>query len=153
MTENEKPAAIARNGLPKIVRLAAEQLNDSAKSAPGQRQDGYPFEPGWRASAIGETSRAAAIAARPVAKKQADLCLEIIGERGHATPEQIAAALTDQGHRVLLTSIRARCTGLHKQGVLRDSGKRGLGESLRCKVIAWEIVPAKDRTGAAAVAA
>jgi hypothetical protein len=153
MTDNEKPAAIGRDGLPKIVRLAAEHINDSPKTGQGQRRDGYPFEPGWRSTAVGETSRAAAIASRPVAKKQADLCLEIIGERGHATPEQITAALAEQGHRVLLTSIRARCTGLHKQGVLRDSGNRGLGESLRCKVISWEIVPRPEGANATSVAA
>jgi hypothetical protein len=105
---------------------------------------GYPHEPGWRASAAGDTSKAAALAAKERAPKQADLALAAIRERGRASPEEITEALEAEGHRVLLTSIRARCTQMHKLGVLRPSGFYGKGESGRCRVIQWELAPQND---------
>lgn len=140
-----KPAARQRNGLSKVVRVSSERLDNSVAGDLFQSATRYPHRPGWRTNATGETSREAALAVSHTAPRQADLCREVIAERGAATPEEITAILTARGHTVLLTSIRARCTGLRKQGVLRDSGKRGLGESQRCKVIAWEIVPDSER--------
>lgn len=106
-----------------------------------QKGGRYPAKPGWRQSATGSTSREAAEAVADRAPRQADLALSVIGERGRASPEEITATLTNRGHKVLLTSIRARCTQLHKQGRLRPSGSFAIGESGRCRTIQWEIVP------------
>lgn len=101
----------------------------------------YPETPGWRRSATGATSREAAQAVAERAPTQAELALAVIVARGRASPEEITAELQGKGHKVLLTSIRARCTQMHKRGKLRPSGKFGRGESGRCRTIQWEVAP------------
>lgn len=105
------------------------------------KRDGYPKKPGWRRSATGTTSREAAEAVADRAPRQADLAWDIIVEKGRASPEEIMAALNARGHKVLLNSIRARCTQLHKLGKLRPSGSFAKGESGRCRTIQWEVAP------------
>lgn len=99
--------------------------------------DRYPSAPGWRTSSSGTTSREAAAFVAPHAPRQADLALDVIRDLGCASPEQIVAALKDRGHQVLLTSIRARTTGLYKQGRVMPSGEYGKGESGKVRVIKW----------------
>lgn len=101
----------------------------------------YPKEPGWRRSAIGSTSREAALAAKPHAPRMADLALGVILAKGRATPEEITAALALKGQKVLLNSVRARCTQMHRLGLLTPSGEFGKGESGRCRVIRWAPTP------------
>ncbi len=113
--------------------------------------DTYPKRPGFRRSATGSTSREAAEAVRAKAPRQADLARQVIAEAGAASPEEITAALTARGHRVLLTSIRARCTQMHKLGELRPSGTFAKGESGRCRTIRWELAPKAGGGEAAAL--
>lgn len=102
----------------------------------------YPNEPGFRKQAGGETtSRDAATKIRPKAQHQAQLALGVIREQGKASPEEIHAILKERGIYVLLTSLRARCTQMHKRGELRPSGEHGMGESGWAKVIKWECDP------------
>lgn len=104
----------------------------------------YPQQPGWRAQASGETSREAAIAARAKARPMMALIEELLAD-GPASPEQLHARLTEDGSRVLLTSVRARVCQLHKLGRVVDTGKRSLGESLRAKVIVWRLATSEER--------
>ena len=102
----------------------------------------YPNDPGFRKQADGETtSRDAALKVRPKAKGQAKLALEVIETLGKASPEEIHKTLKERGQHILLTSIRARCTQMHKRGQLRPSGEHGTGESGWAKVIKWEPDP------------
>lgn len=109
--------------------------------------DRYPKRPGWRRSAAGSTSREAAEAVAERAPRQADLALGVIRERGRASPEEITDLLTARGHKVLLTSIRARCTQMHKLGQLKPSGEYAKGESGRCRTIRWEEASAAPTPG------
>lgn len=104
----------------------------------------YPKEPGWKGKA---TSRAAAAAVKASAPRQADLARAVIVEMGRASPEEITATLNGRGHKVLLNSIRARCTQMHKLGDLKPSGQFARGESGRCKTIRWEVAPKPPATG------
>lgn len=113
-------------------------------------RDRYPQQPGWRASSTGSTSREAAMAVKGIAPHHADLARAVIHEKGSASPEEITAALEAKGHKVLLTSIRARCTQMHKAGELRPSGSFAKGESGRCRTIRWEFTPRVAPTSAEA---
>lgn len=103
---------------------------------------GYPDNPGWRAGSL-ETSRLAALDVALTAPRMMDRVLAVL-ETGPATPEEIHAALSSDGERVLLTSVRARVCQLHAQGRVKDTGERGLGESLRSKVIRWRLATARE---------
>jgi hypothetical protein len=105
----------------------------------------YPEKPGWRASSTGSTSREAALSVRATAPRHADLARAVILEKGSASPEEITSALESRGHKVLLTSIRARCTQMHKLGELRPSGSFAKGESGRCRTIRWAFAPGYPR--------
>lgn len=84
-------------------------------------------DPGWRRSSIGDTARLAAEAMKPKAPLLRELVLEAF-DAGPATPEEITDRLSRAGHRVLLMSIRPRCSELARRGRLKDSGERGKGE-------------------------
>lgn len=101
---------------------------------------GYPHAPGWRRSAIGDTSREAAERASVKALSLKDRVLAMLAS-GPASPEELTARFAEAGETVLLNTIRARCTDLHKLGKLRPSGSFGRGESGKTRVIRWEIVP------------
>lgn len=107
--------------------------------------DRYPQQPGWRVSPAGSTSREAAAFVAPHAPRQADLALDVIRDLGCASPEQIVEALRARGHAVLLTSIRARTTGLYKQGRLMPSGEYGKGESGKVRVIKWRCATPEEQ--------
>lgn len=88
-----------------------------------------------------QTSVLAAIEATAKAPAIIDRLWALSAERSF-TPEEATAILQtendqDGGGRVLLTTVRARISGLRKAGRLIDSGERGLGESLRSKVVRW----------------
>lgn len=90
-----------------------------------------------------QTSVLAAIAATPKAPTMTERIWALLCE-GPLTPEEAQAKLSAYGERVLLNSVRARICGLHKGGRVRDSGERGLGESLRSKAIRWRTTTAQE---------
>ncbi len=96
----------------------------------------YPDAPGWKR---GETSRAAAEYVAPTAARMADRVESYLRARGPACPEEICEGMARPGERLLLTSVRARCTQLRAQGRLVDSGQRGKGESGKVRVIRWRV--------------
>lgn len=93
----------------------------------------YPQEPGCRAGSP-QTSLLAALDAAKTAPTAVALILAQL-EKGPASPEELQAAIEADGHRLLLTSVRARVTQLKRLGRVIDSGERGVGESLKSKVI------------------
>lgn len=107
----------------------------------------YPDDPGARRHATGGTSQAAAASVKPKAGAQAQAVLAMLAD-GPASPEELTTRLHRRGEPALLTSIRARCTQLHKLGLVADSGLRGLGESGRAKVIRWRLTSAEERAAA-----
>jgi hypothetical protein len=138
MTDHEKPAERALDGLSGVVQLAAEHSEDSPKPGHGQRLTGYPFQPAARFGATGGTSEAARDRVRAGAPKMLDRIVDLLAE-GNASPEQLHAKLKGRGVPSLLTSVRARVCQLNKQGRVCDSGTRGIGESGSCKVIVWRL--------------
>lgn len=102
----------------------------------------YPFEPGARAGLTPETtetSRQAADAVAPTAARMVDRIADLLAS-GPRSPEELTVVLAaDSDAPVLLTSVRARCTQLHKQGRARPSGSFGVGESNRIKTIRWRL--------------
>lgn len=81
------------------------------------------------------TAVAAAIDAGKTAPKMIDRIWAIY-QTGPHTPEEVHAKLSREGP-LLLTSVRARVCQLHKAGRLVASGEKGLGESMRSRVIRW----------------
>lgn len=101
----------------------------------------YPDGPGYRRQIDGgTTSRDAAKLVAPGAKGMAADVLAILKEHGAKCPEEITEIFARAGRRVLLTSVRARCTQLLRLGKIEDSGERGVGESGKSKVIRWRVV-------------
>lgn len=97
----------------------------------------YPDAPGWKGK---ETSRLAAQAIAPKQKRLWEQVLEAF-RQGPATPEQITDRLNRMGgRRFLLMSVRPRCSELGKKGLIRDTGRRGIGEGGAATV--WELPPA-----------
>lgn len=101
----------------------------------------YPTELGFKGATpfTRQTSQAAAVIASERAPKMLDRVEAYIRDHGPASPEEIAAAFNKDGERVLLTSIRARTCQLRALGRVQDSGLKGLGESLKAKVIRWRV--------------
>lgn len=95
------------------------------------------------------TSVAAAIDATKRAPTMTDLIWAIY-QTGPHTAEEIHAKMTRNGERVLLNSVRARICGLHKAGRLTNSGEKGLGESLKSKVVRWRITTPEELSEAQA---
>lgn len=108
----------------------------------------YPQEPGWRQS-VTETSKAAALLQREKAQSMMARVEAMLAD-GPASCEQLHEKLSEDGERILLTSVRARVCQLHRLGRVRDSGGRALGESLRAKVVVWRLATADERTAFAA---
>lgn len=98
----------------------------------------YPAGPGVRSTATGGTSEAAA---EFIAPHVAGLCKDVLAylAQGPASPEELAAKFAADGRPVLLTTIRARTSQLSRLGYVTDSGLRGMGESLRVRVIKWRL--------------
>lgn len=61
------------------------------------------------------------------------------------TPEELVSDFAADGRRVLLTSVRARCTQGFRAGKFKPSGTFGKGESGRCRVIRWAIATPEER--------
>lgn len=97
----------------------------------------YPDVPGCRTGSP-QTSLLAALDAAKSAPRAIDLIVAALAA-GPMSPEELQARLSRDGHSLLLTSIRARCTQLKAQGRIVDSGEKGLGESLKSKVIRWRL--------------
>jgi hypothetical protein len=105
----------------------------------------FPHVPGVWSHATGGTSQQAqklVAASAPAMVKRVEA---YIRENGPVSPEEITAAFERSGERVLLTTVRARVCQLHKLGRVADSGQRGLGESLRAKVIKWRVATPEER--------
>jgi hypothetical protein len=105
----------------------------------------YPQEPGYRPHAP-ETSRAAAEVAGKTAPRMIERVEAHLKDHGPAAPEEITAAIAEPDERLLLTSVRARCCQLRALGRVVDSGERGVGESLRTKVIRWRLTTPEERS-------
>lgn len=101
----------------------------------------YPDTPGWKGT---ETSRAAAEFVAPIAGRMMDRVEAYLRAKGPASPEEITTAIAAPGERLLLTSVRARVCQLRNLGRIVDAGSKGLGESLRCKVIRWRVATAEE---------
>jgi fatty acid-binding protein DegV len=99
----------------------------------------FPYVPGVWSHATGGTSQQAQKLVKASAPAVVKRVEAYIRDNGPASPEEITAAIQEAGERVLLTTVRARVCQLHKLGRVTDSGQRGLGESLRAKVIKWRI--------------
>lgn len=104
----------------------------------------YPDRPGARARAA-RTSHLAADLVTPSAPKMLQRVEAYIRENGPCSPEEIVAAIVLPGERLLLNSVRARVCQLRAQGRVIDSGERGVGESLRAKVVKWRLSTPAER--------
>lgn len=100
-----------------------------------------------------QTAFDAADQVQPSVANMLTRCERHIASHGPCSPEEIHAAWSAVGERVLLTSIRARVCQLHKLGRVIDSGERGIGESLRAKVVRWRLTTAEERAAFAAAKA
>ena len=94
------------------------------------------------------TAVAAAIDAGKTARTMTDRIWEIYLTGPH-TPEEVHEKLSREG-RILLTSVRARVSGLFRAGRLIASGEKGLGESMRSHVIRWRIATPAELSDAIA---
>ncbi len=103
----------------------------------------YPLTPGWRRQATAETSREAALAVRPRAPTQAELVLAALA-KGPAHPEAITARIIEAGHRIMLISVRPRCSQLVRLGRIKDTGQRGRTAG-GCKAIVWRLATEEER--------
>lgn len=108
----------------------------------------YPEQPGCRAGSP-QTSLLAALDAARTAPTAIALIVSKLAS-GPASPEELQAAIEGDGHRLLLTSVRARVTQLKRLGRVIDSGERGIGESLRSKVIRVRLTTALEMAEALA---
>ena len=143
MAANEEPAEPGLDGLSDCVRLAAEHTDDSPKTPEGQRRSGYPNQPGWRTGPNSATSQEAASAAAVHAGPLKDRVLALL-DVGPASPEELQAKFAALGERVLLNTVRARCSDLHALGRLRPSGTFARGESGKVRVIRWRLATADE---------
>lgn len=109
----------------------------------------YPQTPGWRAGPNSATSREAAFAATPRAAPLKQRVLALLVSKP-ATPEELVSIFAEGGETVLLNTMRARCTDLHKLGFLCPSGTFGTGESGKVRVIRWRLTTSAERAAFAA---
>ena len=105
----------------------------------------YPQEPTAR-NGSAQTAFDAAELVKPKAAKMMDRVERYIIDHGPASPEEITHAIREPDEHLLLTSIRARVCQLHKLGRVKDSGERGVGESLRSRVIRWRASTPEERS-------
>lgn len=100
--------------------------------------------PRWRRNSIGETAKDAAQGVAPRAQTLRQLTLDMI-EAGPATGEAVYAKLSEQGVRCVLYSIKPRLSELARQGLVKDSGVRGLSDSGKCRSIVWVATSPEER--------
>jgi hypothetical protein len=108
-------------------------------------RDSEHIGPFARHGATGDTAAQGRDFIRPKAKTLRQHVLDEI-EAQPGSPEQIHARLHDRGVKHLLTAIRPRCSELSRMGMVKDSGRRALGESQRCKSIVWEATSPDERS-------
>lgn len=99
---------------------------------------GFPDQPGWRAGPNSATSQEAARVAAVHAGPLKDRIMALLAG-GPASPEELQVKFSDTGERVLLNTIRARCSDLHALGRLLPSGTFSRGESGKVRVIRWRL--------------
>lgn len=104
---------------------------------------GYPNEATARPGSASTAFAAADLVNKTVKTMLARIEADYLAN-GPGTPEEVHARIALPGERLLLTSVRARICQLHRLGRLVDSGTRGLGESLRAKVIRWRLATAEE---------
>jgi hypothetical protein len=105
--------------------------------------DGYPESPGWRRGPNSATSEAAAVLAAGRAPSLKHQILSMLKDRP-ATPEELESRFHEAGAKVLLNTIRARCSDLHAAGKLLPSGTYGIGESGKARTIRWRLADAEE---------
>lgn len=113
----------------------------------GYSGDGPP--PRWRKGSRGGTAQAAARHTAPKAPTLRMRVLALIEEKAD-NPEGIFDRLKAEGVKTVLTSVRPRTTELANLGLVKDSGRRALGESGVCKSIVWEATSPEERAAFAA---
>lgn len=106
-----------------------------------QIEDTLPL---WRHSSTGETAKEAALSVASRAQTLRQLTLDMI-EAGPATGEAVYAKLSEQGVRCVLYSIKPRLSELARQGLIKDSGLRGLSDSGKCRSIVWVATSPAER--------
>ena len=111
----------------------------------------YPHQPGCRTGSP-QTSLLAALDAGKTAPRAMDRILAKLAD-GPASPEELCAVFAAEGDPLLLTSIRARVTQAKRLGRVIDSGERGLGESLKSKVMKVRLTTPAEMSDALAVQA
>ena len=104
---------------------------------------GYPFVATARAGSAPTAFGGADIANKTLTSMLARVA-NSLAEHGPGTCEEVTERMALPGERLLLTSVRARVCQLHKQGKVVDSGTRGLGESLRAKVVRWRLATPEE---------
>jgi len=100
--------------------------------------------PRWRRSSIGETAKEAAQSVAPRAQTLREMTLDLI-EQAPATGEAVYAKLSEQGVACVLYSIKPRLSELSRQGLVTDSGMRGMSDSGKCRSIVWRATTAAER--------
>lgn len=98
----------------------------------------YPDEAaGVRVGSIGGTAEVAAALQLPGLKAMlAAVQAEI--SRAPGTAEELTKRLQAKAdHRIMLSTIRSRCSQLARLGFVVDSGERGVSDSGRAKSVAW----------------
>ena len=100
--------------------------------------DQGPLGPLWRLGPNSQTSMEGAQFAATRAGTHKDQILNLL-EAGEASPEEMATKFASTGERILLNTIRARCSDLYRVGRVRPSGTFGRGESGKVRVIRWRL--------------
>ena len=129
--------------------LAGTTDGEHTKNSSAKQQAAYPHEPGFRRGPNSATSEAAAKLAGERAQPLKERVLEMLS-RGPASPEELVAQFVETDERVLLNTVRARCSDLHALGRIGPSGTFGIGESGKARVIRWRVCTAEELAIAAA---
>lgn len=98
-----------------------------------------PTPRSWSTATV-ETSREAARFHRSTSSATCRTILGTLQIFGPMSCEEIADEMRKTGTNIILNTVRARVCDLHKAGLLRDSTKRSVGESGKCRVVRWEVV-------------
>ena len=99
-------------------------------------RDSFAYKPGHRSRAV-ETSLASAKDQEAKAPTMLAAVLAEMGDGLAYSCEELTERILATGRKTLLTSVRARVCQLHKQGLVVDSGLRGVGESGTARVVKW----------------
>src|SRR5690349_10053768 len=107
MASNEgSPAACGDRAFQDALRGDLEHPEGTSDRTAGQ---GYPHQPGWRRGPNAATSREAAEVAARQAAPLKERVLHMLAE-GPASPEELQAKFAEAGERILLNTLRARCS-------------------------------------------